>query len=141
MQSRLCALRKEMRTDTGVLALLLVLFTARTLGYLIAAVKPTEHIVDRHVGLSPLIWGGMAVVIAVALVCRKRLLVQAALALAVAVLMLWGVLFAWISFDALLLHGTLYLAVAVGTVYTVWRGNSQELHVYGGGADARRGGC
>ena len=138
-RTRLNAWRDCLRTDVGVLVLLLALFTTRTFAYLLNAAMPVAHTIDTREGVSPLIWGGTAAVIAAALLTHKRTLHTYALVFAVMVLTLWGVLFVFQGIPALLLYGSPYLAVAVGTVYTVWRGNSQELHVYGGGDDDRRG--
>lgn len=137
MHTRLRVWRDCMRTDVGVLVLLLALFATRTFAYLLNASLPVAHMIDTREGVSPLIWGGTAAVIAAALATRKRTLHTASLVVAVMVLTLWGALFVFQGIPALLLYGSPYLAVAAGTVYTVWRGNAQELHVYGGGDDVR----
>ena len=139
IQTRLKCWRDCLRTDTGVLVILLLLFATRTAAYLLKAAMPVAHTFDKHVGVSPIIWGTVTVVMVVALLSRRRKLHSLALMLGVMTLTLWGLLFGWQGIPALLLYGSPYLAVAGMTLYTVWHGGAHELHVYGGGADARSG--
>lgn len=137
IQTRLKGWRDCMRTDTGVLLLLTLLFATRTAAYLLNTDLPVAHTFDTHVGVSPIIWGTGTVVMAVALLSRRRKLHSLALMCGVMVLTLWGLLFGWQGVPALLLYGSPYLAVAGLTLYTVWRGGAHELHVYGGDTGVR----
>lgn len=130
IQARLKGYRDCMRTDTGVLVLLLALFATRTAAYLLNAAIPVAHTFDKHAGVSPIIWGTVTAVMVAALLTRRRKLHAIALMLGVMVLTLWGLLFVWQGVPVLLLYGSPYLAVAGGTLYTVWRGHAEELHVY-----------
>lgn len=131
--------RERLRTGTsGVLLILLVLFTTRTLAYLLKAGLPVAHAVDKTAGLSPIIWGSVAVVMLLALLSRNRTLRSLALMCGVMVLTLWGLLFVWSGgVPSLLLYGSPYLAVAALVLYTVWRGSAFELHISGGDDIAR----
>lgn len=131
--------RERLRTGTsGVLLLLLVLFTTRTLAYLLKAALPVAHAVDKTAGLSPIIWGSTAVIMLLALLSRKRTLRSLALMCGMMVLTLWGLLFAWSGgVPSLLLYGSPYLAIAGLVLYTVWRGSAFELHICGGDDIAR----
>lgn len=130
-------------TDKGVLLILAVAFTGRSASFFSDAPSTFQHVFEiRYWWVSPIVWGGAALLLWMALRRDSPRLESAALVAAATVLAAWGVLYLWtdpvpISGDwgpvdwlrVLLEHltpflarGVIHLGLALCAVYTVWRG-------------------
>lgn len=150
-------------TDHGIMLILATVFLCRSVSYLGDHQALIQHVFElQSRWLSPAIWVTGALVLIAALLLPGGKLDTFALSLAVAILMLWGVLYLWSPaevvhmpiwwpewlgwFERLLGHlipflsrGIVYMAVAGMTVYTVWRGRSATVYVREVPDDARSG--
>lgn len=130
-------------TDKGVLLIYLITFIGRSSTYLFQDGWLLPHILDIHAPLvSSMQWVVATLVVAWATVSRREIAETVGLIVAVVMLVIWGVLFAWTGWAEFTARGVLYIGLAGMGIYTVWRGKSATIRVRGGAADgtARLGG-
>lgn len=153
--------RDWVATDHGIMLILVTVFLCRSMSYLGDHKGLIQHVFElQSRWLSPTIWVAGTIVLAAALIARGSRFDNFALSFAVAILVLWGVLYLWSPpedvlmpgwwptwlgwLERLLEHlipflsrGIVYIALGVFPVYTVWRGRSETVYVKEVPADAR----
>lgn len=123
-------------TDKGLLLILFCVFFVRTSTYIFQDGWLLPHILDIHVPLlSSLQWLIATVILGVALVSRSEKMEAIGLTVAVLMLVIWGLLFAWTGKAEFTARGILYIGLALMSLYTVWRGQSATIRVRGGAAN------
>lgn len=119
-------------TDKGLLLILFFVFAVRTSTYIFQDGWLLPHILDIHVPLlSSLQWFVATVILGVALVSRSERMEAVGLTVAVLMLVIWGLLFAWTGKAEFTARGILYIGLALMSLYTVWRGQSAIIRVRG----------
>lgn len=122
-------------TDKGLLLILFGVFLVRTSTYLFQDGWLLPHILDIHVPLlSSLQWLIATVIVGVAVVARSEKMEAIGLTVAVLMLTIWGLLFAWTGWAEFTARGILYIGLALMSLYTVWRGHSATIRVRGEGS-------
>lgn len=123
-------------TDKGLLLILFCVFAVRTSTYIFQDGWLLPHILDIQVPLlSSMQWLAATVVLGVAVVARSERMEAVGLTVAVLMLVIWGLLFAWTGKAEFTARGVLYIGLALMSLYTVWRGQSATIRVRGGAAD------
>lgn len=123
-------------TDKGLLLILFCVFFVRTSTYVFQDGWLLPHILDIHAPLlSSLQWFIATVIVGVAVVARSEKMEAIGLTVAVLMLTIWGLLFAWTGKAEFTARGILYIGLALMSLYTVWRGQSATIRVRGGAAD------
>lgn len=119
-------------TDKGLLLILFCVFAVRTSTYIFQDGWLLPHVLDIHVPLlSSLQWLVATVILGVALVSRSERMEAVGLTVAVLMLVIWGLLFAWTGKAEFTARGILYIGLALMSLYTVWRGQSAIIRVRG----------
>ena len=127
-------------TDKGLLLILFCVFFVRTSTYLFQDGWLLPHILDINVPLlSSLQWFIATVIVGVSVVARSERMEAIGLTVAVLMLVIWGLLFAWTGKAEFTARGVLYIGLALMSLYTVWRGRSATIRVRGGVADGAAG--
>lgn len=117
-------------TDKGLLLILTLVFTVRTSTYIFQDGWLLPHILDIHAPLiSSMQWLAATLVLVVATASRNEKVETLGLTVAVIMLTIWGLLFAWTGKAEFTARGVLYIGLALVTVYTVWRGHSATIRV------------
>lgn len=140
-------------TDHGIMLILLSVFASRSTSYLGDHQALIQHVFEMQSRwLSPAIWVTGTLVLLGALVAQDNRWDNFALSLAVAILMLWGVLYLWSPAETVLMpawwptwlgwverllshlipflsRGIVYIALGGLSIYTVWRGHSATMYV------------
>lgn len=137
------AFRDWFATDKGLLLILFTVFGVRTSTYLFQDAWLIPHVLDVHAPLlSALWWLAATLTLGVAVVARSPRMEAIGLTVAVLMLVIWGLLFAWTGKAEFTARGILYIGLATMSLYTVWRGHSATIRVRGGaphGATQPRG--
>lgn len=124
-------------TDKGLLLILFCVFFVRTSTYIFQDGWLLPHILDIHVPLlSSAQWLIATVILGVALLSKSEKVEAFGLTVAVLVLVIWGLLFAWTGKAEFTARGVLYIGLALMSLYTVWRGQSATIRVRGGAGHA-----
>ena len=127
-------------TDKGLLLILFCVFAVRTSTYIFQDGWLLPHVLDIQVPLlSSMQWLIATVVLGVAVVARSERMEAVGLTVAVLMLVIWGLLFAWTGKAEFTARGVLYIGLALMSLYTVWRGRSATIRVRGGVADGAAG--
>lgn len=123
-------LRAFLMTDATALLILGLCFLARGAGWLIRHGPAGPHPLTL-IGLPVAAWVAVAVVLGVAClvvaVWHQSTAGVITLALSVALISLWGMAFLPDSLATFLERGSVYLALAVMTMWAVWRGKRGEI--------------
>ena len=128
--------RDWLATDKGVLLIYAVVFAGRTSTYLFQDGWLLPHVLDIHAPLvSSMQWLIATLIVAYATISRSKKIEVVGLTVAVLMLVIWGILFAWTGWAEFTARGVLYIGLALIGVYTVWRGKSTTIRVKGGGTD------
>lgn len=123
-------------TDKGVLLIYLVTFIGRSSTYIFQDGWLVPHILDIHAPLvSSMQWVVVTLIVAYATFSRSKTVETVGLVTAVAMLIVWGILFAWTGWAEFTARGVLYIGLAIMGIYTVWRGRSATIRVRGGAAN------
>lgn len=127
-------------TDKGLLMILFCVFAVRTSTYIFQDGWLLPHILDIQVPLlSSMQWLIATVVLGVAVVARSERMEAVGLTVAVLMLVIWGLLFAWTGKAEFTARGVLYIGLALMSLYTVWRGQSTTIRVRGDGGHGLSG--
>lgn len=127
------AFRDWFATDKGLLLILFCVFFVRTSTYIFQDGWLLPHILDIHAPLlSSMQWFVATVILGVAVVARSEKIEAVGLTVAVLMLTIWGLLFAWTGKAEFTARGILYIGLAGMSLYTVWRGHSATIRVRGG---------
>lgn len=117
-------------TDSGLVSILAVMFVSRSFSYGIDPPSLLQHVFEFFpYWVAPSLWASGGAVLALSLHPRLVRWQSYALSYAVALLTLWGVLYLWSSPPAFLSRGAIYIALALMSVYTVWRGQSKTMRL------------
>lgn len=128
--------RDWLATDKGVLLIYTVIFAGRTSTYLFQDGWLLPHVLDIKAPLvSSMQWVVVTLIVAYATISRSKKVEAAGLTVAVLMLVIWGLLFAWTGKAEFTARGVLYIGLALMGVYTVWRGKSATIRVRGGSTD------
>lgn len=123
-------LRAFLMTDATALLILGVCFLARGAGWLIRRGPAGPHPMTL-IGFPVTAWIAVAVTLGLAClataVWHQSRLGALVLALAVALVTLWGMAFLPESLATFLERGSVYLALSVMTMWAVWRGKRGEI--------------
>lgn len=123
-------LRAFLMTDATALLILGLCFLARGAGWLLRHGPAGPHPL-KLVGLPVVVWMAVAVTLGVAClvaaVWHQSTVGVVTLALSVTLISLWGMAFLPASLATFLERGSVYLALAVMTVWAVWRGKRGEI--------------
>lgn len=123
-------------TDKGVLLIYAVVFAGRSSTYLFQDGWLLPHVLDIHAPLvSSMQWVVATLIVAFATVSRSKKIEAVGLTVAVLMLVIWGILFAWTGKAEFTARGVLYIGLALMGMYTVWRGKSATIRVRGGSTD------
>lgn len=117
-------------TDSGLVAILAVMFVLRSFSYGVDSPGLLQHVfeVAPH-WAAPSLWGSGGALLALSLHPRMARWQSYALAYAVALLTLWGVLYLWSTPPAFFGRGVVYISLSLMSVYTVWRGQSKTMRL------------
>lgn len=117
-------------TDSGLVSILAVMFVLRAFSYRADPPVLFQHVFEVSPSwIAPTLWLSGGVLLAWS-ACPGLARLQAyALAYAVSLLTLWGILYLWSTPPALFGRGVVYLTLALMTVYTVWRGQSKTMRL------------
>lgn len=136
MRPGLRRLREVLRTDKGAVAILAVVAASRVIGYCLDEKSALQHLLELDQDwVSPLLWMTVTALLVAALVMDCHRMEAIALSASVAVIVLWGILFAWSGPAALLGRGAVYIGLAAVVVWSVWRGHAGEIRIRGDGAN------
>lgn len=132
--------RDWLQSDKGLLLLAFSYAGARFVSYLTREEPGSRHVLEMPEWLPATIWGVTAALCGLAMLrTRCERLEMVALCVVVGVSLVWGTLFLFSTPSQFLSRGSVFIAVAAMTIYTVWRGESQRLRIRGehdgGGGD------
>lgn len=124
--------RDYVATDKGLILILAGLFLSRAVSYLVDPPGVLQHVLEfAPLWVATTIWWAGFALLALALLPNCERFENVALSVAVAILVLWWLLYAWAGAATFLGRGSAYLTVALLAIYTVWRGHSTTIRVRG----------
>lgn len=131
-------LRAVLLTDAGAMLILGVAMIVRGLSYRDLESVALFHPMDVSLPLwvDSALWTGVGVVLVVAARWHECMIARLALSAATGLLTLWGLLFLFAPPAQFTQRGVMYLALALVTLWAVWRGRRGEIRVVEGVAHA-----
>lgn len=131
-------LRGFLLTDATVMLILGVAMIARGLSYRDLGSVVLFHPMDVSLPLwvDSALWTGVGVVLVVGARWHECRIARLALSAATGLLTLWGLLFLFAPPAQFAQRGVIYLALALITLWAVWRGRRGEIRVLEGVAHA-----